>query len=679
MFDGLRLHHWKHELDADRVLTLSFDRAGESVNSLAREVLEELGSLIERMQLDPPKAVILRSAKSAGFIAGADIREFRAFAERGETIDAIKRGHRVFAKLAALRMPTVAAIHGHCMGGGLEIALACRYRVASNDPKTRLGLPEVKLGIQPGWGGTARLPHLVGAPAAFDMMLTGRALSASNARAIGLVDSVCAPDELLAKAKQIALRGVTRPLAQRFRAWASNLWLTRQILAPMLRKQVLRKADPRHYPAPFAIIEFWKRFGGSVAAGLAAEPRSVEKLAATPAARNLVRVYFLQEMLKGLGAAQEHGIRHVHVIGAGVMGGDIAAWCALQGFNVSLQDRELKYIEPAMKRAEEMFAKKLKTEDRIAPVRARLSADVESAKVPEADLVIEAIFENLEAKRALYANLEPRMKPDAILATNTSSIPLTELRVGLVRPQQFVGLHYFNPVAMMPLVEIVRHDGLDASVAARVAAFAKAIDKLPVPVATTPGFLVNRVLFPYMLEAATLYAEGVPGPVIDRAAKKFGMPMGPIELMDTVGLDVATGVAKVLCPFLGISIPEKLQSMIAAGKRGKKDGEGFYLWKDGRAQKPEVPAGYQAPADIEDRMILAFLNEAVACLHDRVVDNAEQLDAGIIFGTGFAPFRGGPIQYIRDTGASSLKARLDTLAAKHGDRFTPKPGWDALS
>ncbi len=311
-------------------------------------------------------------------------------------------------------------------------------------------------------------------------------------------------------------------------------------------------------------------------------------------------------------------------------------------------------------------------------MRARLVADVESAKVPEADLIIEAIFENLDAKRALYANLEPRMKATAILATNTSSIPLTELRTQLAHPERFVGLHYFNPVAMMPLVEIVRHDGLDAAIGARVAAFAKAIDKLPVPVATSPGFLVNRVLFPYMLEAATLYAEGVPGPVIDRAAKKFGMPMGPIELMDTVGLDVATGVSKVLSPFLGISIPEKLQGMIAAGKRGKKDGEGFYLWKDGRAQKPEVPSNYQAPADLEDRMILPFLNEAVACLHERVVDDAEQLDAGIIFGTGFAPFRGGPIQHIRDTGAAALKTRLEALAAKHGERFKPKPGWDAL-
>ena len=678
MFDGLRLRHWNCQLDAERHLTLTLDRAGESVNSLAREVLEELGNILERIQIEPPKLVLLRSGKAAGFIAGADIREFRTFAERGETIDAIHRGHRVFAKLAALRMPTVAAIHGHCMGGGLEIALACRFRVASTDPKTRLGLPEVKLGIQPGWGGTARLPHLVGAPAAFDMMLTGRGLSASNARAIGLVDAVCAPDELLATARKIALRGSTRPMGQRFKAWATNLWPARQLLAPMLRKQVLRKADPRHYPAPFAIVEFWKRFGGSVAAGLAAEPRAVEKLAATPAARNLVRVYFMQEMLKGLGSGREHAIRNVHVIGAGVMGGDIAAWCALQGFNVSLQDRELKYVEPAIKRAEEMFAKKLKTEDRIAPVRARLVADVESARVPDADLIIEAIFENLDAKRALYANLEPRMKADAILATNTSSIPLTELRVGLLRPQQFVGLHYFNPVAMMPLVEIVRHDGLDPAVATRIAAFAKAIDKLPVPVATTPGFLVNRVLFPYMLEAATLYAEGVPGPVIDRAAKKFGMPMGPIELMDTVGLDVATGVAKVLCPFLGITIPEKLQSMISAGKRGKKDGEGFYVWKDGRAQKPDVPSSYQPPADLEDRMILAFLNEAVACLHDRVVDNAELLDAGIIFGTGFAPFRGGPIQHIRDTGAGVLKARLEALATKFGDRFKPKAGWDAL-
>src|SRR5690606_29228657 len=274
-----------------------------------------------------------------------------------------------------------------------------------------------------------------------------------------------------------------------------------------------------------------------------------------------------------------------------------------------------------------------------------------------------------------YATVEPRLKPDALLTTNTSSIPLAELRGHIARPAQFAGLHYFNPVALMPLVEIIHHDAMAPETEQRLAAFCKALGKFPVPVAGTPGFLVNRVLFPYMLEAATAYAEGIPGPVIDRAAVKFGMPMGPIELLDTVGLDVAASVGRELAPFLGLQIPAALAT-VEPGKRGKKDGQGIYRWDNGRAVKPEVAKDYQAPSDLEDRLILPLLNEAVACLHDGVVADADLLDAGVIFGTGFAPFRGGPIQYIRATGADELVDRLRTLQARHGDRFAPRPGWD---
>jgi 3-hydroxyacyl-CoA dehydrogenase/enoyl-CoA hydratase/3-hydroxybutyryl-CoA epimerase len=359
------------------------------------------------------------------------------------------------------------------------------------------------------------------------------------------------------------------------------------------------------------------------------------------------------------------------------MGGDIAAWCALRGFDVTLQDREMKYVQPALDRAKDLFTKKLKTAERVAPALARLKADVEGSGIPDADLAIEAIYENAEAKEALYRATEPKMKPGALLATNTSSIPLAELRTTVQQPGRFLGLHYFNPVALMPLVEIVRHDQLDAAAEKRALAFCKALDKLPVPVAGTPGFLVNRILMPYMLEAARAYSEGVPGPVIDRAAKKFGMPMGPIELIDTVGLDVAASVGAELGPFLGLDIPPGLDELVKGGKRGKKDGEGFYIWKDGKPQKPEVDPSYVAPDDLEDRLVLPLLNEAVACLHDRVVDDADLLDAGVIFGTGFAPFRGGPIKHVRDTGADALKARLEALASKYGARFSPRPGWDS--
>ena len=673
--DGLKPRHWQTRMRDDGVLVLAFDRAGEKVNAFSQDALIELDTLLERIALEPPKAVIVASAKESGFIAGADIKEFAEFDKKGTVGDAIARGQRVFQKLSKLPCPTVAAIHGFCMGGGAEIALACRYRVASTDPSTRIGLPEVKLGIFPGWGGSVRLPRLIGAPAAFDLMLTGRTVSASAAKAMGLVDRTAEPATLEDTAAQLALRGYERPFKQRALARVTNLWPVRQLLAPMLVKQVARKAPKAHYPAPYVLIDSWKNARGGIESQLASERRGVVKLSSTPTARNLIRVYFLQERMKAMGAG-DSGIRTVHVVGAGVMGGDIAAWSAYKGFEVTLQDREQKFIDGALARAGELFAKKVKDEAKRPAVAARLKGDLAGDGVADADLVIEAIIEKPEAKRDLYAQVEPKMKAGALLTTNTSSIPLTELREHIQRPAQFAGLHYFNPVALMPLVEIIHHDRMAPETQQRLAAFCKKLDKLPVPVAGTPGFLVNRVLFPYMLEAMTAYAEGIPGPVIDKAAVKFGMPMGPVELVDTVGLDVAAGVGAELAPFLGLSIPAALSAPPEVGKRGKKDGQGIYKWENGKAVKPEVPDDYKAPDDLQDRLILPMINEAVACLHDGVVSDADLLDAGVIFGTGFAPFRGGPIQYVRETGVDVLLGKLKALQAAHGDRFAPRPGWD---
>ena len=674
-FDGLPMLNWQAESRDDGIVVLSFDKAGTGVNTFSQDVLIELDAILERLRLEPPKGLVIRSAKASGFIAGADIKEFQTFDQRGTVADAIARGQTVFQRIAELPFRSVAALHGFCMGGGTEIALACGYRVASDDASTRIGLPEVKLGIFPGWGGSVRLPRLIGAPAAFDLMLTGRSVTGKAAKAMGLVDRVVPVDQLVDAAAKLALRGAERPFQQRALAWATNTWPARQALAPTLAKQVARKARREHYPAPYALIDSWKRGGGSTKALLANERRAVVKLSSTPTARNLIRVFFLQERLKSQGT-KDHGIRRVHVVGAGVMGGDIAAWSAYKGFEVTLADREQRFVDAALQRASELFAKRVKDESKRPAVAARLRGDVAGNGVTDADLLIEAIVERPDAKRALYGDVEPRMKPDALLTTNTSSIPLDELREGLARPAQFAGLHYFNPVALMPLVEIIRHDGMDPVTEQRLAGFCRAIDKFPVPVAGTPGFLVNRVLFPYMLEAANAYAEGIPAPLIDKAAVKFGMPMGPIELVDTVGLDVAAGVGHELAPFLGLPIPAALATPPDVGRRGKKDGQGIYKWENGKPVKPEVPQGYKAPDDLEDRLILPLLNEAVACLHDGVVADADLLDAGVIFGTGFAPFRGGPIQYIRETGADVLLQRLRQLEARHGARFAPRPGWD---
>lgn len=675
-FAGLRFAHWRPQQREDGVLILYFDRADAAVNAFSQDALIELDGALERIVLEPPKALLIASGKASGFIAGADLKEFQEYDRKGTVEAAIRRGQDTFQKLAQLSCPTVAAIHGFCMGGGTEIALACRYRVASSDPSTRIGLPEVQLGIFPGWGGSARLPHLVGAPAAMDMMLTGRALSAKAARGIGLVDAVVEPAQLIDAAAALALKGTTRPLKQRTLAWASNTFAARKLLAPQMAKQVARKAKKAFYPAPYALISTWERSGGKpIRARLAAERKAVVKLAGSSTARNLIRIFFLTERMKALGKG-DSGIRRVHVVGAGVMGGDIAAYAAYKGFEVTLQDREQRFIDPALARAQTLFEKKVKDPNKRAEVAARLISDLGGDGVAEADLVIEAIIENPDAKRALYQTLEPRMKAEALLTSNTSSIPLDELRAHIARPAQFAGLHYFNPVAQMPLVEIIHHDAMDAETARRLAAFCKALGKFPVPVAGTPGFLVNRVLFPYMLEAATAFAEGVPGPAIDRAAVAFGMPMGPIELLDTVGLDVAASVGKELAPFLGLEVPAALAT-VDPGKRGKKDARGIYKWESGKAVKPELPSGYKAPDDLEDRLILPLLNEAVACLHAGVVSDADLLDAGVIFGTGFAPFRGGPIQHIRTVGADALLARLEALHAKYGERFAPRPGWDS--
>jgi 3-hydroxyacyl-CoA dehydrogenase/enoyl-CoA hydratase/3-hydroxybutyryl-CoA epimerase len=676
MFEGLRFNHWKPSLDGHGIVTLAFDRADGSVNAINRAVLDELGQIVERLAIETPAGVILHSPKPSGFAVGADIKEFVAYARHGSVQENIEHGQRVFEALARLPCPTVAAIHGACMGGGTELALACRQRIAADDEKTKIALPEVMLGIHPGWGGTARLPRLIGAPEALPLMLTGRPLSARRALALGVVDRVAPPDELLAEARALLRRPQPRPFARRAKAWLTNSWPARQILAPMVVRQTAAKVRKEHYPAPFALIDVWQRGGGDIRQRLKLEARSVAKLAATPTAHNLIRLFFLQERLKNQGAGTEHGIRHVHVVGAGVMGGDIAAWAALKGFEVTLQDRELKFIQPALDRARKLYEKKLKTPAKVDAATARLKADVEGKGAAHADLAIEAIYENAAAKEALYAAIEPQFQGEEILATNTSSIPLDELRQNLKAPQRFLGLHFFNPVAQMPLVEVVRHDALDGAVEKRTLAFCKAIGKLPVAVKGTPGFLVNRILMPYLLEALRLYNEGVPGPVLDREAKKFGMPMGPIELADTVGLDVCVSVGKQLAPFLGLELPPGWEAKFDPGKRGKKDGQGLYVWQDGKPVKPEVDPDYQAAPDLIDRMVLAMVNEAVACLADGVVDDADLLDAGVVFGTGFAPFRGGPIQYLRSEGVDKVKARLEQLAQRHGARFTPRPGWD---
>ncbi len=666
--------HWRLDIGDDGVAWLEFDRQGGSANTLGRDVMQQLALRLGEIEAARPKAVVVVSAKRAGFIAGADITEFTTLADEEEARGLVRAGQGVLERLEALPCPTVAAIHGFALGGGLELALACRYRVAADDERLALGLPEVMLGLHPGFGGTVRAPRLIGAPAALDMMLTGRSLRGARALKLGLVDRLVAPERLREESRSLAL---SPPPRRRPAPWLRLLALPglRGLVASRVEREVARRARPEHYPAPYAIVELWRRHGARGAASYEAEARSIARLFLTPTSRNLVRVFFLQDRLKALGAGSTRQVERVHVVGAGLMGGDIAAWCAWRGLEVTLQDREQRFVDAALERARALFARKGRRAGQAAACEARLKPDLAGAGVAGADVVIEAIVEDADAKRALYRQLEPAMKPGALLATNTSSLALEDLGRELADPSRLVGLHFFNPVAKMMLVEIVRGASTAESAARDAAAFARRLDRLPLPCRSAPGFAVNRILVPYMVEAMHAAAEGIPLATIDAAAEEFGMPMGPVELADTVGLDVALHVGRILSSGTGRAPPATLEPLVEAGHLGRKTGRGLYEWRDG---KPVKAAATPAPPDLQDRLVLQYLNEAVACLRERIVEDADLLDAGMIFGTGFAPFRGGPLRYARERGVDAVVGRLEQLERQHGPRFRPDPGWDAL-
>ncbi len=672
--DNYSYRHWRSERDESGVVRLTLDRADSGTNSLSQEVLGELEQLLTVVEATPPRALVICSGKRSGFIAGADVNEFSAISSPAAALQLIRRGQEIMTRIEALPLPTIALIHGFCLGGGLELALACRYRIVSIDPSTRLGFPEIQLGIHPGFGGTLRSIRQVGPLTALEMMLTGRTLGAAQARKIGLVD-FAVPERQLENALQglLAKPPAIRQLPPAERM--AGLALFRTPVALFLRRNVAKKADPRHYPAPYALIDLWRGFRGDAAANFTAEAGSVARLITTDSSRNLVRVFQLQERLKSLGKIDSGRPQAVHVVGGGVMGGDIAIWCALQGLTVTIQDLDKARLGQVVKRGQALFIRVLKERRAIEAALDRLLPDPAGHGVARADLVIEAIFENASAKQALFTKLEPQLRPGAILASNTSSIPLEELAECLQRPERLVGLHFFNPVDRMQLVEVVGMASSDPEVLARAAAFVLAIKRLPLPVRSSPGFLVNRVLMPYLLEAVTLVEEGVSPVVIDRAATGFGMPLGPVRLADAVGLDICLSVAGIFARHFATKVPARLQELVAAGRLGRKSGLGFY---DYRGKESKASPGNSIPAEIGDRIMLRLLNEAVACRRERVVADSDLLDAGVIFGSGFAPFRGGPLQHIAAVGATTCVARLAELEQKHGSRFTPDPGWQEL-
>jgi len=677
MSENQTYKHWRLETDNDQILWLYFDKQGASVNTIDRDVMEELSTIIDHVtSANSYRGLILASGKKSGFIAGADIAQFGRFKDIDDAVQLLRRGQHIIDRIESLKIPSVAMIDGFCLGGGLEVALGCHYRVAEESAKTRLGLPEVKLGIHPGWGGTVRIPRLAGPMQGLELVLTGRTVSGRAAAKLGFVDAAVPRRHLIRAAKYFVLKKPQRRTATTIQNMLQNQPF-RGAIAYLMRRQLKKKIKLEHYPAPFHVLDNWERVGIAGDRAMEREAKSCGGLFFSDTCENLVRVFFLQEQLKSQAREVKFKAKHVHVIGAGTMGGDIAAWCALQGMKVTLQDRGAEYIAPAMKRAAQLFREKLKENYLVQQAMDRLIPDINGNGIAKADVIIEAIYENLKAKQDLFSLLEKQAKPDAILATNTSSIPLGDINTVLQSPDRLVGIHFFNPVAKMQLVEIVKSDVTNLKIVDKATSFIRSIDRLPLPVKSSPGFLVNRILMPYLLEAVTMLNEGIPATAIDDAMINFGMPMGPIALADTVGLDVCLSVANYLSKYFNNSIPTKLTDLVEVGKLGRKTNSGFYQYKKGkRVNVEKISYTEKVPGEIADRLVLRLLNEAFACLREGVVSSSDFLDAGMIFGTGFAPFRGGPIHYAKTKGIGELFQQYVSQQEQRGGNVEALNSWE---
>ena len=669
-FMSFEFQNWTKEIDTTGIAWLGLDCHNCSANVINNEVLDELNIILQKIAKDEAiKGIVFFSKKTSGFIAGADVHSFSQLHEPEQVRDFLKKGLNVFKRIEQLTIPSLAMIDGFCMGGGFELALACRYRIASDRNETKIGLPEVMLGFHPGWGGTVRLPQLIGGfDALTKVMLPGKPLAAKLAKSLGMIDEV-APLRQLRRVAEYYLTEQPAPRKPTLLQKLTNTDLARKPLSWLIKKQLMNKVNIEHYPAPISMVYLWEKYFGFRNKSYIKETESVLNLVFEhPSAENLIRAFLLRDRLKAFAKQTNFKAQHVHVIGAGVMGGDIAAWCAMQGMSVTIQDQSYQKIAPAYARAQQLYKKRLKKPHLIQAALDRLVVDIEGHGIARADVIIEAVFENLEVKQTIFKELESKAKPDAILATNTSSIPLSEIATIMRDKTRLVGIHFFNPVAMMELVEVVHTENTDINHFNNACSFVGQIGKLALPVKSSPGFLVNRILMPYLLESMQLIAEGVQPEVIDKEAKSFGMMMGPIELADTVGLDVCLAVAQNLTKHYGGNIPSRLAEMVEKNQLGKKTGHGFYTYKNGKPVKQNIVKKWTTK-NISQRLIMRMVNESFACLREKVVSDADLLDAGMVFGTGFAPFRGGPMHYAEQFGKKQLTELFVELENQYGERF----------
>ncbi|AGK58004.1 3-hydroxyacyl-CoA dehydrogenase NAD-binding protein [Hyphomicrobium denitrificans 1NES1] len=658
--EATRLKDWRFSIDGESIAWAIFDREGESANSLGRRPIEELNAIIERVEAETRaktvRGLVIMSGKERGFIVGADIREFEAFQSEQDVINALKPVNALLDRIEKLPIPVVAAIHGVCVGGGLELILACHYRIATRDDSTRIGFPEVKLGIFPGFNGTARSIKQAGPMAAMQAMLTGGMIRATVAKAQGFIDQLVGSAGELHWAARKAVLQNRRSQSAGLAKMLLTKWPARGFLAGKMRQETAKKVREDHYPAPFRLIDLFEKEGGDLDAMKKAETKAFAPLMVSETSRNLRRVFRLTELLK---AQAPKGFKwrpsRVHVIGAGTMGADIAGVCVASGMEVTLQDISPEQLEKGIKAQSKLFARKFKTRATRDAAKARLIADPEGKGIPRADVIIEAIVERLDIKQKLFADLETKIKSGAVLATNTSSLKLEDISAPMKDPGRLIGLHFFSPVPQMPLVEVVRGAQTRDEEVKKGATFVTAIDKFPLITKDVPGFMVNKVLTPYMFAAMKRLEEGEDKEKIDEAVRAFGMPMGPIELADNVGLDICAHVAEILGhPSEG----SRLARLVASGRLGKKTGEGFYVWKDGKPVKSDAKFSTAELDKLGCELVEPMIAEAQKTLDEGVVESADLVDAGMIFGTGFAPFRGGPLHYKKThPGAKATTAR----------------------
>jgi len=668
--DALGSGHWRYAKDADDIGWLTLDRQDASANTISDEVLRELVTHLDQVEAELPRALVIRSAKAQGFAVGADINALAAMdAEATEQL--LTEGHGVLARLEGLSCPTIAVVHGAALGAGFELVLACDYRIAIDGAS--FGLPEVRLGLHPGLGGTVRLPELIDPTTAMEMMLTGSSAHTEKAHKTGIADLVVEERHVRAAVEAI-LRGKVERRGRGLMARAFSLSSARALAAEKMRRETHKKAPRDHYPAPYRLIDNWQKHGGDRVAMQKAEIASFAELLKTDASKNLIRAFFLRQKLKE-GAGDTDDIAHVHIVGAGIMGAEIAAWTAMQGKRVTVTDPDEAALGAMIPRAIEIcegaHKNRLQTRDALD----RLIPDPRGYGVKNADLVIEVGPENPEVKDKIFAGLARDMKTGAILASNTSSLKLADFLDHVPAKTRFAGLHFFNPVSKVPLVEVVSHDKTSKETRERLTAFCNAINRLPVTVADAPGFLVNRALMPYLLEALLLIDEGVSKERIDSAALRFGMPMGPVTLADQVGLDICLDVAESLTKSLATpiaEIPSLLREKVEAGDLGRKSGRGFYEWSHGT---PEPETNAADDPDLTDRLVLPMLNACAECVRTSVVASADEADAAMIFATGFAPFRGGPLHYARNRGHDEIHGRLKQFQETLGPRFEPDAYW----